>query len=72
MNPPPCPLRNADKDGAPLPIRFHAWTLTDNFEWAEGYRARFGLVWVDFATQRRIVKESGRWYGAVAKGNAFL
>jgi beta-glucosidase len=46
--------------------------LTDNFEWSEGYRARFGLVWVDFATQRRIVKQSGRWYGDVAKANAVL
>lgn len=41
---------------------YFIWTLTDNFEWAEGYHARFGLVHVDFATQRRIMKDSGRWY----------
>jgi beta-glucosidase len=62
-------VARAIQDGADV-RGFHAWTLTDNFEWAEGYRARFGLVWVDFATQQRIVKESGRWYGEVAKGNA--
>ncbi len=42
---------------------YFVWTLTDNFEWAEGYHARFGLVYVDFDTQRRIVKDSGKWYG---------
>lgn len=41
---------------------YFVWTLTDNFEWAEGYHARFGLVHVDFDTQRRIVKDSGKWY----------
>jgi beta-glucosidase len=50
---------------------YHAWTLLDNFEWAEGTAQRFGLVWVDFATQRRIVKESGRWYAAAARENGF-
>ncbi|MFC3197745.1 GH1 family beta-glucosidase [Parapedobacter deserti] len=42
---------------------YFVWTLTDNFEWAEGYDARFGLVHVDFETQRRVIKASGRWYG---------
>jgi len=41
---------------------YFVWTLTDNFEWAEGYHPRFGLVYVDFSTQKRIIKESGRWY----------
>jgi beta-glucosidase len=41
---------------------YFVWTLTDNFEWAEGYRPRFGLIYVDFNTQQRIVKESGYWY----------
>jgi len=49
---------------------YHAWSLLDNFEWAEGYEQRFGIVWVDFATGRRILKESGRWYGSVAQHNA--
>jgi beta-glucosidase len=64
-------VARAIQDGADV-RGFHAWTLTDNFEWAEGYSARFGLVWVDFKTQQRIVKASGRWYGEAAKANAVL
>ncbi|MGW4062664.1 GH1 family beta-glucosidase [Amycolatopsis sp. NPDC004747] len=49
---------------------YFAWSLLDNFEWAMGYTQRFGLVHVDFETQRRTVKESGRFLGRVAKANA--
>jgi beta-glucosidase len=45
-----------------------AWTLLDNFEWAEGYHARFGLVHVDFKTQQRIMKDSGLWFQQFLKG----
>lgn len=41
---------------------YFVWTLMDNFEWAEGYHPRFGLIYVDFETQERIVKASGFWY----------
>jgi beta-glucosidase len=51
----------AKREGVPVDGYF-AWTFTDNFEWAEGYRPRFGLVYVDFETQQRTVKDSGRWY----------
>jgi beta-glucosidase len=48
---------------------YHAWSLLDNFEWAEGYSQRFGLTYVDFKTKQRIVKESGKWYARVAAEN---
>jgi beta-glucosidase len=55
-------------DGIPL-AGYFAWSLMDNFEWAFGYTKRFGLVWVDFATQRRILKDSARWYAATIREN---
>ncbi len=56
----------AKKEGVPVDGYF-AWTLTDNFEWAEGYRARFGLVHIDFDTQVRTIKDSGYWFKALLK-----
>jgi beta-glucosidase len=47
------------------------WSLLDNFEWAEGYAKRFGLVHVDFATQERTLKQSARWYADVIRENGF-
>lgn len=47
---------------------YFVWTLTDNFEWAEGYHARFGLIHVDFKSQQRTIKESGRWYARFLQG----
>ena len=44
---------------------YFQWTLTDNFEWSCGYRDKFGLVYVDFATQRRYLKDSAFWYAKV-------
>tara|TARA_A100000171_G_scaffold44787_1_gene47903 strand:+ start:2658 stop:4019 length:1362 start_codon:yes stop_codon:yes gene_type:complete len=41
---------------------YFVWTFTDNFEWAEGYYPRFGLVYIDFENQQRIVKSSGQWF----------
>ncbi|MCX7621240.1 MAG: family 1 glycosylhydrolase, partial [Acidimicrobiales bacterium] len=47
---------------------YFCWSLIDNFEWAEGYRARFGIVYVDYPTQRRIVKDSGKWFRQLLTG----
>jgi beta-glucosidase len=46
---------------------YFIWTLTDNFEWAEGYNPRFGIIHVDFETQQRVVKASGKWYADFLK-----
>lgn len=49
---------------------YFVWSFTDNFEWAEGYQPRFGLVHVDFSTQKRIVKASGYWYSKLLESFA--
>lgn len=54
-------VKRALEDGANCKGYF-VWTLMDNFEWAEGYSKRFGLLYVDHHTQQRIIKDSGLWY----------
>ncbi|MCR6654765.1 MAG: GH1 family beta-glucosidase [Opitutus sp.] len=61
-------LRRSAADGVDVRGYFQ-WTLMDNFEWAEGYRYRFGLVHVDFNTQKRTLKDSARWYGELIRSN---
>jgi beta-glucosidase len=41
---------------------YFCWSFMDNFEWAEGFRPRFGLVHVDYETQKRTIKNSGKWF----------
>ena len=48
---------------------YMVWSLLDNFEWAEGYSKRFGIVFVDYGTQRRIPKMSAGWYKGVIERN---
>jgi beta-glucosidase len=58
---------------AGIPVRgYLAWSLLDNFEWAHGYTKRFGLVYVDFATQRRIPKASANWYRRIITENTLI
>ena len=58
-------LARAIKDGAKV-RSYHAWTLLDNFEWADGYSQRYGLTYVDFRDQTRTLKDSAKWYAQVA------
>ncbi|MET8833243.1 GH1 family beta-glucosidase [Micromonospora sp. NPDC004540] len=58
----------AIRDGVPLES-YHVWSLLDNFEWAEGYEQRWGLVYVDYPTQRRVLKRSAHWYRDVIRRN---
>ena len=48
---------------------YMVWSLLDNFEWAEGYSKRFGIIRVDYETQQRTIKDSGEWYAEVIRTN---
>lgn len=61
-------LREAADDGCDIRGYFH-WSLMDNFEWAKGYNPRFGLVHVDYKTQKRTLKDSAYWYKSVIESN---
>lgn len=61
-------LQRACADGVDVRGYFQ-WSIMDNFEWAEGYKERFGLVYVDYPTQRRIPKDSAYWYQSVIESN---
>ncbi len=63
-------LRRAMNEGVPVRGYFH-WSLMDNFEWALGYAPRFGLVYVDYATLKRTIKDSGHWFAKVIKQKGF-
>lgn len=52
-------------------IGYLVWSFMDNFEWGHGYSQRFGIVYVDYTTQQRIIKTSGQWYSKVVQNNGF-
>jgi len=64
-------ITEAIADGVDVRGFFH-WSLLDNFEWAFGYRMRFGIVGVDRTTQARTVKASGRWLAEVIRANEVI
>ena len=62
-------MRDAVKRGADVRGYF-IWSLLDNFEWGAGYQNRFGIVHVDFASQKRTPKASARWYAGMIRSSA--
>ncbi|MBN1403518.1 MAG: beta-glucosidase [Opitutales bacterium] len=63
-----CGVRRGIQEGIPFKGYF-CWSLMDNFEWAAGYSQRFGIVYVDYATGKRTIKDSGHWYADLIKNN---
>ena len=64
-------LQRATADGAPVKGYFH-WSMMDNFEWTRGYGNRYGMVYVDFKTQKRTPKMSAHWFRETAKHNVVV
>jgi beta-glucosidase len=63
-------VHRAMQTGIPVKGYFH-WSLMDNFEWILGYAPRFGLVYVDYQTLNRTIKDSGHWFAKVIQDNGF-
>jgi beta-glucosidase len=63
-------IQRAMAEGVPVKGYFH-WSLMDNFEWAHGYAPRFGLVYVDYTTLKRTIKDSGRWFAKLIQNDGF-
>ena len=61
-------LRRATDEGVPV-IGYQYWSIMDNFEWAMGYSRRFGLIYVDYPTGERTLKDSAYYYAEVIKSN---
>jgi beta-glucosidase len=63
-------MHRAIQAGVPL-AGYFVWSLLDNFEWSFGYSQRFGIIWVDYKTQKRYLKDSAKWYKNVIRKNGF-
>jgi beta-glucosidase len=61
-------LKKASDEGIDI-MGYMYWSVLDNFEWADGYDKRFGLIYVDYQTQQRTIKDSGYWYKSVIESN---
>lgn len=64
-------LKRAVGEGIPV-LGYQHWSVMDNFEWAEGYDPRFGLIFVDYATGRRIIKDSAWEYRKIIESNGMI
>ena len=61
-------IKRAVAEGIPV-LGYQHWSIMDNFEWNEGYGPRFGLIHMDYETQKRTIKESGRYYAGIIRTN---
>lgn len=61
-------LKRAVDEGYPV-LGYQYWSIMDNYEWANGYDKRFGLIYIDYSTQKRILKDSAYWYQKVIQSN---
>jgi beta-glucosidase len=61
-------LGRAAREGVPV-LGYFYWSIMDNFEWLQGYKDRFGLIFVDYPTQRRVLKDSALWYKDIIASN---
>lgn len=61
-------LKKACEEGIPV-LGYMHWSIVDNFEWQRGYDERFGLIYIDYPTQKRIPKDSAAWYANTIKNN---
>ncbi len=61
-------LKKAVDEGIPV-LGYQYWSIMDNYEWTAGYEKRFGLIYVDYCTQERILKDSAYWYREVIRSN---
>ena len=64
-------LHKAIEEGAPLK-GYMQWSFLDNFEWSDGYSERFGIIYVDYPTLRRIPKDSAVWYKQLIESNGSI
>ena len=61
-------VKRATDEGIPV-IGYQHWSIMDNFEWCSGYGPRFGLIYVDYSTQKRIIKDSAQYYSEIIRTN---